>query len=52
MHTFDSKEAELIEEFGDRVTYDLKGFIESLFKQMEDKKTSLEELQGEEKSSE
>ena len=26
MHTFDSKEAKLIQEFGDRVTYDLKGF--------------------------
>ena len=51
MNTFDSKEAELIQEFGDRVTYDLKGFIESLFKQMEDKKAKLQELQAQEKSS-
>ena len=51
MNTFDSKEAELIQEFGDRVTYDLKGFIESLFKQMEDKKARLQELQAQEKSS-
>ena len=51
MNTFDSKEAELIQEFGDRVTYDLKGFIESLVKQIEDKKASLQELQAQEKSS-
>ena len=44
MHTFESKEAALIQEFGDRLTYDLKGFIESLSKQIEDKKAKLEEL--------
>ena len=51
MHTFESKEAALIKEFGDRLTYDLQGFIESLSKQIEDKKTSLEDLQGKEKES-
>ncbi|MEH7308754.1 hypothetical protein [Neobacillus drentensis] len=51
MHTFESKEAALIHEFGDRLTYDLKGLIESLFKQIEDKKTSLVELQAKEKES-
>ena len=40
-----------MQEFGDRVTYDLKGFIESLVKQMEDKKAQLQELQAQEKSS-
>ena len=30
MNDFESKEEKLIQEFGDRVTYDLKGFIESL----------------------
>ena len=49
--TFESKEGKLIQEFGDRVTYDLKGFIESLVKQMEDKKARLQELQAEEKAS-
>ena len=39
--TFESKEDKLIQEFGDRVTYDLKGFIESLSKQIEDKKARL-----------
>ena len=51
MHTFESKEAELIQEFGDRLTYDLKGFIESLSKQIEDKKAKLEELQVKDKES-
>ena len=27
IHTFESKEENLIKEFGDRITYDLKGFI-------------------------
>lgn len=51
MHSFESKEATLIKEFGDRVTYDLKGFIESLSKQIEDKKAKLVELQEKEKES-
>ncbi|MCQ6274746.1 hypothetical protein JMM81_07150 [Bacillus sp. V3B] len=51
MHTFESKEAALIQEFGDRLTYDLKGFIESLSKQIEDKKEKLEELQAKDKAS-
>ena len=38
MHTFESKEEALIKEFGDRLTYDLKGFTLSLSKQIEDKK--------------
>ena len=49
--TLNSKEGKLIQEFGDRVTYDLTGFIESLVKQMEDKKARLQELQAEEKAS-
>ena len=51
MHAFESKEEALIQEFGDRLTYDLKGFIESLSKQIEDKKARLEELQAKEKAS-
>ena len=31
MHTFESKEEALIKEFGDRLTYDLKGFIPQSF---------------------
>ena len=38
MNEFDSKEGKHIQEFGDRVTYDLTGFIENLGKQMEDRK--------------
>ena len=51
MNDFELKEGKLIQEFGDRVTYDLTGFIESLVKQMEDKKARLQELQAEEKAS-
>ncbi|MBO1511358.1 hypothetical protein [Metabacillus bambusae] len=51
MHGFESEEAALIKEFGDRLTYDLKGFIESLSKQIEDKKAQLEELQVKDKQS-
>ena len=51
MHTFDAKEAGLIKEFGDRLTYDLKGFIESLTKQIEDQRVRLEELLAKEKAS-
>ncbi|MFL6561193.1 MAG: hypothetical protein ACJ8MO_34440, partial [Bacillus sp. (in: firmicutes)] len=51
IHTFETKEEALIKEFGDRLTYDLKGFTESLSKQIEQKKTTLEELQAKEKES-
>ncbi|MGG1674164.1 hypothetical protein ACIFOT_00270 [Neobacillus sp. NRS-1170] len=51
MHTFESKEVALIQEFGDRLTYDLRGLIESLFKQIEDKKARLVELQAKDKES-
>ena len=51
MHTFDAKEVELTEEFGDRVSYDLKSLIENLTKQLNDNKVRLDELQGEEKLS-
>ncbi|MBV7505613.1 hypothetical protein KW850_10130 [Bacillus sp. sid0103] len=51
MHNFELKEAALIQEFGDRLTYDLKGLIESLFKQIEDKKARLVELQAKDKES-
>ncbi|MEH7083612.1 hypothetical protein V7139_12890 [Neobacillus drentensis] len=51
MHTFESKEAALIQEFGDRLTYDLKGLIESLLKQIEDKKAGLVELQAKDQES-
>ncbi|WP_040209112.1 coiled-coil domain-containing protein [Neobacillus jeddahensis] len=44
MHAFESKENALINEFGDRITYDLNGYIESLAKQIETKKAQLEEL--------
>ncbi|MEH7333977.1 hypothetical protein V7161_15135 [Neobacillus drentensis] len=51
MNTFESKEVALIQEFGDRLTYDLRGLIESLLKQMEDKKARLVELQAKDKES-
>ncbi|MDQ0201105.1 coiled-coil domain-containing protein [Neobacillus ginsengisoli] len=51
IHTFESKEKGLIQEFGDRLTYDFKGFIESLSKQIENKKAKLVELQAKEKES-
>ncbi|MFJ7727547.1 hypothetical protein ACIQXV_15460 [Neobacillus sp. NPDC097160] len=51
MHTFETKEAALIQEFGDRLTYDLKGLIENFLKQIEDKKAKLVELQAKEKES-
>ncbi len=51
MHTFETKEATLVKEFGDRLTYDLKGFIEGLTKQIEDKQPQLDELQGKDKQS-
>lgn len=51
IHAFETKEEALIEEYGDRLTYDLKGFIESLMKQKEEKKTRLIELKAEDKAS-
>jgi hypothetical protein len=51
IHTFESKEASLTQEFGDRLTYDLKGFILSLAKQIEDKTARLEDLQANDKES-
>lgn len=51
MHRFESKEAALIQEFGDRLTYDLKGLIESFLKQIEGKKAGLVELQAKDKES-
>ncbi|MFL6556030.1 MAG: hypothetical protein ACJ8MO_07930, partial [Bacillus sp. (in: firmicutes)] len=51
MHAFESKEAALIQAFGDRLRYDLKGLIESLFKQIEDKKARLVEVQAKDKES-
>ncbi|MED4205430.1 hypothetical protein [Neobacillus mesonae] len=44
IHTFESREEALIKEFGDRITYDLNGYIESLSKQMETKKALVGEL--------
>jgi hypothetical protein len=44
IHHFESKEATLIKDFGDRVTYDLNGLIESLSKQIEEKKAKQDEL--------
>ena len=51
IHTFESKEEALIKEFGDRLTYDIKGFLESLSNQIEQKKANLEELQAKDKES-
>ncbi|KKK37499.1 hypothetical protein WQ57_13745 [Mesobacillus campisalis] len=51
MHAFESKEAALIEEFGDRLTYDFKGFVDSLSRQIDDKKAKIEDLQAKEKAS-
>ncbi|MGM0877375.1 MAG: hypothetical protein ACQEWV_22235 [Bacillota bacterium] len=50
MHAFETKEEGLIKEFGDRLTYDLKGLVESLLTQIENKKTMLEELRAKEKA--
>ncbi|MBP2240938.1 uncharacterized protein YkuJ [Cytobacillus eiseniae] len=51
IHDFATNEEALIQEFGDRITYDMQGFIENLTKQIETKKTRLQELQDEEKAS-
>jgi hypothetical protein len=51
IHTFESKEEALIKEFGDRITYDLKGLIESTSKQIEEKKAVLNELHAKDKES-
>jgi len=51
IHNFESKEVALVQDFGDRLTYDLKGLIENLFKQIEERKAKLEELQAKEKES-
>lgn len=51
MHAFESKESTLLQEFGDRLTYDLKGLTESHAKQIEDKKATLEELLVKDKES-
>jgi hypothetical protein len=51
IYAFESKEGALVKEFGDRLTYDLVGYIENLTKQTEDKNTRLEELQAQEKDS-
>ncbi|WP_102349244.1 hypothetical protein [Bacillus sp. Marseille-P3661] len=51
IHAFETKETALIKEFGDRLTYDLNGFIEGLTKQIDDKKAILVELNAKEKTS-
>ncbi|MEH7379072.1 hypothetical protein V7138_01120 [Bacillus sp. JJ1533] len=51
MHHFESKEAELIQEFGDRLTYDFEGLLGHISKQIEDKKARLEDLVAKEKES-
>lgn len=51
MHAFESKDAELIKEFGDRLTYDLSGLKESFSKQIVDKEATLDEIQVNEKES-
>ncbi|QCJ42184.1 hypothetical protein FAY30_09860 [Bacillus sp. S3] len=51
IHTYESKESALIKEFGDRLSYDFKGLIESFSKQIEDKKARLGELQAKDKES-
>ncbi|MFS0824601.1 hypothetical protein [Bacillus sp. 1P02SD] len=51
MHNYESKEAELIQEFGDRLTYDFQGLLGHISKQIEDKKARLEDLEAKEKES-
>lgn len=51
IHTFETKEEGLIKQFGDRITYDLKGYIIHLYNQIEEKKAELEVLQAKEKDS-
>jgi hypothetical protein len=48
MHTFESREENLIKEFGDMLTYDLEGLIKLLSKQIETRKAFVEELQAKE----
>ncbi|MBO0961886.1 hypothetical protein J1P26_19460 [Neobacillus sp. MM2021_6] len=51
IHSFESREAALIQGFGDRLTYDLRGLIENFIKQIEDKKAMVIELQVKDKES-
>ncbi|MFS0864301.1 hypothetical protein [Fredinandcohnia sp. 179-A 10B2 NHS] len=51
IHAFESKEEALKQEFGDRITYDLQGFIESKSNQIDERKARLEELKIKEKES-
>ncbi|WP_318504036.1 hypothetical protein [Bacillus sp. T3] len=51
IHTFEAKEEALTKEFGDRLTYDVNGYIENLAKQIKDKKDRLEDLQTKDKES-
>jgi len=51
IQAFETKEEALIETYGDRLTYDLNGFIGSLKNQIEERQTRLLELQAEEKAS-
>ncbi|GLB60495.1 hypothetical protein [Cytobacillus sp. NCCP-133] len=51
IHDFESKEEKLIKEYGDRLTYDLQGFIKKLSNQIEIKKASMQDLQTKDKQS-
>ena len=50
-HEFEMKQEELIKLFGDRLKYDLPGFIESLKQKQDSYKSELETLQQKEKQS-
>lgn len=51
IHEFEMKQDQLIQLFGDRLKYDLPGFIESLVQKQESKKQELETLLQKEKQS-
>ncbi|MDQ0229125.1 hypothetical protein [Metabacillus malikii] len=50
MNDYEQREAALIKDYGDRLTYDLSGFIESLHKQIVEKKVHVEEIHSKEKA--
>ncbi|MCS0652465.1 hypothetical protein [Cytobacillus firmus] len=51
INEFESKEEQLIKEFGDRIAYDLTGFIENLNKQIDTKEAALKDILAKENRS-
>ncbi|WP_042347806.1 hypothetical protein [Bacillus massiliigorillae] len=51
IHTFENKEAKLVKQFGDRLTYDLKGLMESIKEKSEKYLQEIDSLKKDEKTS-